>query len=184
MNIRRTLGLSIALAALLAVTVAGAADAKLYARGHWSDSGSFTVCDSYRLDWTNWGHDRLEDATAQTDYQFFYLTIFNNFHTVITNPDTGAWISEGRATEFKEQDARLLYDDVFSYETVDRGTYVVQDSDGNTVFRDRGTVVTSYVYDSLGDSQPGGVYLEDPVELSNTWDQTFDLCAVADDLIG
>jgi hypothetical protein len=31
------------------------------------------------------------------------------------------------------------------------------------VLRDRGMITLSYVFDTLGDSAPGGVFLEDPV---------------------
>lgn len=58
------------------------------------------------------------------------------------------------------------------------------DSKGRVVYQDHDTIVTTYVFDTLGDSAPGGQHLADPVEINNTSSPDFDFCRLADKLIG
>jgi hypothetical protein len=67
--------------------------------------------------------------------------------------------------------------------------FVVTDMTGKVVLRDVGLIETSYVFDSRGDSAPGGVFLEEPklvrvVGPHPGFEETFDFCALADRLIG
>ena len=48
---------------------------------------------------------------------------------------------------------------MFRYETIDKGKYSITNKRGRVVYRDHGKVVTTYLFDTLGDSQPGGEYL-------------------------
>ena len=44
-----------------------------------------------------------------------------------------------------------------TYQVKDSGAFnTVRDSEGHLLFRDRGTVTFELVFDTLGDSQPGG----------------------------
>jgi hypothetical protein len=50
--------------------------------------------------------------------------------------------------------------DIVTYITKDSGAlYNVYDSDGTLLAHDRGTITERYVFDTLGDSQPGGEFL-------------------------
>jgi len=67
--------------------------------------------------------------------------------------------------------------------------YFIRDKSGKVVLRDVGLIETSYVFDTLGDSTPGGVLLEEPkvvrvVGPHPGFEDTFDFCALADELIG
>ena len=177
---RRHLG-SIVLAGLLLVVAAGTAAAKPTLR----DSGSYdnpwtdTFC-GMDVQGRDFGHFEIAEATKATNYQFFYFTNWYNGHTTITNPDTGKWITEDWSGVFKEVCAHPRRDDpnVFDFGTVDTSQYVVKASDGRVLHRESPTVLTKRVFDTFGDSQPGGNELEYR-EIVNTLDQTFDLCAVA-----
>jgi hypothetical protein len=186
---RRRLRTAIALAALLTLIVAGTTQASsIYEQFDYSDQGTDTdVCGRYVVDWHNGGHVVIRKATAATSYQFFYTTDTYRGGTVVRNPANGKSFTERWWGTNREQNARrqTQYPGyVFAYETADTAQYEVRDHHGRVVYRDRGTVTTSFVYDTLGDSRPGGLLLEDPVEIKNTWNPDFDFCKLADGLIG
>ena len=58
--------------------------------------------------------------------------------------------------------------------------YNVYDSAGTLLARDRGTVTERYVFDTLGDSQPGGEFVSEEVVSSKGLFQSEDLdfCAL------
>jgi hypothetical protein len=67
--------------------------------------------------------------------------------------------------------------------------FAIEDISGRVVLRDRGMIVLSYVFDTLGDSKPSGNLLEDPVLVRVSGphpgcEGTFDFCALATQLIG
>jgi hypothetical protein len=188
MNARGRLGAALVMAGLLAATLAGTAQARFVSVDPFNVQFSEPACDDrYVIDGKVRGLDKIDAATAELDYQFFYFRQTYDFRTTVRNPDNGKWFTEHQSGTFSERDAVRLHeydpDFVYAYETVDVGTYSVRDSRGQVVYTDDYRVVTSYVFDSLGDSQVGGEYLEEPVELVNTFDPDFDFCAVADDLL-
>lgn len=185
MRIRRSRPVAVALAALLLVALGGTAQArqKPYDENDYAYDGTDTACAKYDVRWWNWGHTRTDPGTARTNGQFFPFSNLYNGRTVITNPVNGKSITERWSGFLKEENARLLHDAVVSYDTKDVGVYVVRDRQGRIAYHDHGTIIQTYVYDTLGDSQPGGTFLEDPVEVKNTWDPTFDFCALADRLL-
>lgn len=63
------------------------------------------------------------------------------------------------------------------------------DITGQVVLRDVGLIEVSYLFDSLGDGAPGGAFLEEPqlVRVAGPhpgFEDTFDFCVLADQLIG
>lgn len=182
----RRLG-SLVMAALLLVAMAGTAQASggIYDQGSYDQPWTDTLCDKYDIEGRDFGHWQIQDATKATGYQFFYYTQWYNGHTKITNPANGKWMTEDWSGIFKEINAKAHKDDpnVFTFETVDASAYRVKNSRGKIVHFEAPLIVTRRVFDTLGDSQPGGQELEYK-ELINTWDQTFDICALADKVIG
>ena len=180
---------SILAAGMLALAGTGTAFAGVQETGKWENPIHDTACDAgYVVDGREWGHSRILDPTA-AEPEFFRFANWYNGHTTVTNPATGASFSEEWSGRFWEHSitrtAQPGY--VYTYETTDMGWYKVRDGAGKLVFQARGEAVFSYLFDAVGDGSvgaPGGTYLEDPVEVSNTFDQTFDFCAFADDLIG
>ena len=175
------------MAGLLLFAMAGIAHAKpaLRDQGTYDVPWSDTICDKYEIEGRDFGHWQIQEATKATNYQFFYYTQWFNGHTRITNPSNGKWLTEDWSGIFKEVNARAHKDDpnVFTFETVETSTYTVTTSRGRTVHAEHPLIVTRRVFDTLGDFQPGGEELEYH-ELVNTQDQDFDLCALADKLIG
>ena len=77
----------------------------------------------------------------------------------------------------------MISDDgrIIEWITKDSGAlWTVRDETGNVVLRDRGSITERYVFDSLGDSQPGGVFLDyEFVKASGHFPSAdFDLCSL------
>jgi len=77
---------------------------------------------------------------------------------------------------------------IFEFTAVHAGTERVIDGDGTVVLRDSGAIRTTYTFDTLGDSQPGGIFLEGTDRISGPhplFEQSEDaFCAMVHDLIG
>jgi hypothetical protein len=181
---------SLAAASLLVLVLAAPALAKPLDSGTFSGTDSGTECGTYARESTFSGWFMIKDATPATDGQFFYFENRVEYTDVITNPESGAFFTVTGSSLFKEARARLVEGSVFTYETIEAGQpFVVTDMTGKVVLRDVGVIEASYVFDSLGDSAPGGVQLQDPtlVRVAGPhpgFEETFDFCALADQLIG
>ena len=79
---------------------------------------------------------------------------------------------------------------VYAFITIEAGQpFVVRDGDGNIVLRDRGVIRRRVLFDTLGDSTPGGVFLDEEIlSVSGPhpgFDQTeAEFCAMVEGLIG
>jgi hypothetical protein len=85
--------------------------------------------------------------------------------------------------------ATPLGDNVFEFKFREAGMGVVRDMDGNVVLRDRGAIWMRIVFDTLGDSEPGGETLDESVIRVNGPHPGFEqdeeaFCATVHDLIG
>jgi hypothetical protein len=181
---------SIAAASLLALALAAPVLAKPLDSGKFSGTDSGTECGSYARESTFSGWFIVKDATPATDGQFFYFENRLEYTDVITNPGTGAFFTVTGTELFKEGHARLVEGAVFTYSTIEVGQpFVVTDMTGKVVLRDVGLIEVSYLFDSLGDGAPGGQLLEEPqlVRVAGPhpgFEDTFDFCVLADQLIG
>ncbi len=181
---------SFAAASLLALTLAAPVFARPLVSGNFSGTDSGTECGTYVRASTFSGWFMIKDATPATNGQFFYFENRVEYADVITNPETGAFFTVTGNSLFKESQARLVEGNVFTYNTIEAGQpFVVTDMTGNVVLRDVGLIEVSYVFDSLGDGAPGGIQLENPtlVRVAGThpgFEDTFDFCVLADQLIG
>jgi hypothetical protein len=181
---------SLAAASVLVLVFAAPALAKPVDGGTFAGTDSGVECGTYDRESTFSGRFMIKDATPATDGQFFYFQQSVKFTDVITNPLTGAFFTVTGNDHFKEIRARLVEGNVFTYSTIEVGQpFVITDMDGHVVLRDRGLIETTYLFDSLGDSAPGGQFLQDPevvrvVGPHPGFEETFDFCALADQLIG
>jgi len=87
----------------------------------------------------------------------------NNYDTTetITNPANGQQLIIRANGVFHEQRATHIEGDIWAFEFLDAGTFTLSDLDGNVLLRDRGVVKVRQVFDTLGDSQPGGEILSE-----------------------
>lgn len=185
----RVFRLPMVVASLAILALAAPVQARIVDGGSFSGTDSGVECGIYTRETTFSGVFSIKDATPATDGQFFYFTQRVQFTDVITNPETGAWFTVSGSTIFREIHARLVEGTIYTWDTIDVGQVVVRDADGKVVLRDVGLIEVSYIFDSLGDSQPGGPFLADPVLVRvvgphPAFEKTFDFCALADELIG
>jgi hypothetical protein len=188
---RRTLR-SIAVSAAVTLAVLGPsapAQAKVIDSGTFSGTDSGVVCGSYAVETTFGGSFTVKDATPATDGQLFAFTMKFEFTDVITNPETGAFVTLSGHFLLKEIRPRQLDGSVYTLRTIEVGRLVLRDMDGKTVLKDVGLIETTEIFDTLGDSAPGGVLLEGPeiVRVAGphpALEDTFDPCLLFDELIG
>jgi hypothetical protein len=186
-----TAGVVVAVAAIASIAVPTAASAKPLEVTHYNDTytDSFNDC-GFRIDVTGEASGRymIKDSTPKTDGQFFRVLDKYSFTDILTNHRTGEWFSVSARGTFREMPATLHSDgQTVTYQVKDSGAFnTVRDSDGNLLFRDRGTVTFEFVFDTLGDSQPGGELISEEL-VSVSGPHPFfeaDFCEVANDLIG
>jgi hypothetical protein len=64
--------------------------------------------------------------------------------------------------------------------------FVIEDADGKVVLRDRGVIRNTYLFDTLGDGQTGGSFVEELKFVVRGPHPSFDAdqCAIAAELTG
>ena len=165
--------------------------ATLIDKDRFSDSGSDTVEECGRtldhtFSFTGTGHVRV--GKGKQDQAFFGHSNVS-FTDTFTNPDTGRSYTETGRLTFQETRAVRVSGTIFQFTSVNAGTVRLSDSNGATVLVDRGNIRTTILFDTLGDSTPGGVELAVLSEVTHGPHPFFDLteeqfCALTGSLIG
>jgi hypothetical protein len=190
MGLKRYLATPGALA-ILVLAAAAPAQATVF------DKGNFTFEDSFQEDLCGLavqhdvavsGHFRSRTGKGDLDQAFFGQSS-ERFTDTFTNLANNAFFTiEGRST-IMDVKARPLGGNVFEFEFRESGAVVVRDMDGNVVLRDTGAIWTLQVFDTLGDSTPGGEVLDESVLRVSGPHPGFEqdeaaFCATVHDLIG
>jgi hypothetical protein len=191
MGCRRYVALPALLAMMVVMAGAVSAHATIFDKGHFTfqDSVEEDLCGiAVRHDITSSGHFRNRTGKGDLDQAFFGQASFE-FTDTFTNLATGASFSiEGRLTGMDVK-ATPLEGNVFEFKFRESGTVVVHDMDGNVVLRDAGAIWTTIVFDTLGDSMPGGEALDETVDRISGPHPGFEqdeaaFCDMVHDLIG
>jgi hypothetical protein len=108
------------------------------------------------------------------------------YREVITNPETGTSLVIRGKGNFREVKATQVDGDVYRIRAQTAGQhFVIEDSNGKVVYRDRGLLVFEILFDTLGDDVPGGEELSfELVEMHGHPGYLDDICPLALDLIG
>jgi hypothetical protein len=181
-------GATAVLVALAAGLLAATAGTTVYERGRYSESYSDTFSDCgfpIRLEGTVSGQFRLRQGTGKTENAFFARDTFR-FRDVYTNTATGEWfVVTGHGT-LNEVKATRVEGSVFKFVQIVSGQpFTVYNSDGELVARDRGTIRFTFLFDTLGDDEPGGDFVEDvDVRVNGPHPNFVDFCEIATPLIG
>lgn len=109
------------------------------------------------------------------------------FREVITNPETEKWFVVSGNGLFKQIKATQVAGTIYEFVAIDAGQpFTIEDSAGNVIVRERGVVRITILFDTLGDFQPGGVFLgETDVVFHGPHPGPADLasfCEIAEDL--
>jgi hypothetical protein len=119
---------------------------------------------------------------------FLEHTIFRETDTV-TNPATGGFFFITHRGLYNEIKATQVEGTVYEFVAVEAGQpFVIKDAAGNVVSRDRGVIRHTFLFDTLGDGQPGGEFI---VEVSDAvhgphpaFAPDFPFCDIAAQLTG
>jgi hypothetical protein len=83
------------------------------------------------------------------------------FRDVLTNPATGrSFVTRGNGL-YHELNATQVSGTIYEFVALESGQpFVIEDSSGRVVVRDRGVIRTRFLFDTLGDGMPGGEFVE------------------------
>jgi hypothetical protein len=113
--------------------------------------------------------------------------VTHSYREVHTNTETGEWFVVRGTRTFNEVKATRVEGTIFRFVAIEAGQpFVVENSAGKVVMRDRGVIRYTLLFDTRGDDVPGG----DEVEFLGAdvrgphpgFDADF--CEIASDLIG
>lgn len=109
------------------------------------------------------GSDAIRVGKNKSDQAFFQRVVLREVDFFV-NPLNGRSFSISANSLFNEVKATRVSGDVFSFRSVEAGQpFVLRDSSGRVVQRDRGVVRRIQLFDTLGDGQPGGVVLDEQI---------------------
>jgi len=152
-----------------------------------TDSASFDDC-GFTLDVESEfnGHFVLR---ADKGGQAFYGKDKFWYRDVLTNADTGRWFVIRGNGLFSEIKATLVSGNIYEFIAIEAGQpFVVEDSAGNVVLRDRGVIRHTALFDTLGDGMPGAIFIEETHTSVHGphpgFGEDFDFCGLAAELTG
>jgi hypothetical protein len=185
---RNRLGRTIAVALAVTGITAPAAPASVVDRGHFEDDPygfSYDCGFPVEVSGVGSGHFRLREGTGKDATAFFSLDRIS-FREIHTNPETGEWFSLSGHFANNEIGARRVAGSLFEFRIIKAGPVaVIEDSDGNLVSRDRGVLRRTILFDTGGDEDPGGTFVDlVDLRLSGPHESFGRLCDVAAELIG
>jgi hypothetical protein len=154
--------LAITVGAVLALVAASTVSATMYVSEKYAgeDAYSYDDCGFWidvAVTFSGTAHIRTgkgKDATA------FFLHDNYEYREAHTRRDTGeTFILSGNGV-FQETKGTRIEGTVFEFTSVNAGQpFVVTDSDGNLLVRDRGVIRETLQFDTLGDDTPGGEFV-------------------------
>src|SRR5215207_6522387 len=185
---KRRVRITLAIAAIVTSVAAAAAPAAVVEKGRFVDEPyGFAYDCGFPVEVTGVasGNFRLREGSGDDATAYFSLDRIS-FHEVHTNPETGAWFSLDGHFANNEVSATRVEGSLFTFKIVKAGQVaVIKDADGNLVTSDRGAMRRTILFDTGGDQDPGGDFV-DLVDLHLAGPHpTFErLCDVASELIG
>jgi hypothetical protein len=176
-------------ATAMTVTSLEPAGATVVERGHYAGTFAFSYDDcgpSVEVEGEFSGVYRIRQGKNRNETAFFLMDNFS-YREVHTNIDTGEWFLVRGDGLFNETKATRIEGNIFEFVSVEAGQpFVVEDSDGHVVIRDRGAIQRRIVFDTEGDDMPGGIFIEFlSAEVHGPHPGFFiDFCDIVNDLIG
>ena len=177
------------LAVMAVLAFGGPAAATVVGQQHYSGTDSFSFDDC--------GFTLVVEAEFQGHVLFrvdragqaFLVKDTFSFRDVLTNPETGKWfVIRGNAL-FHEIKATHVSGTIYEFVAVEAGQpFILEDSAGKVLVRDRGVIRHTVLFDTLGDGQPGGEFLEETDTVVHGphpgFAEDFPFCEIAAELTG
>ena len=147
---------------VLAISIVASAQATVREREQVDDRWEFTEECGFPVDVTGSGTGVfiLREGKNRDDGVFPYLFRFT-YSEKWMNRETNEWFVIRGHVLFNEVKATRVDGNVFEFRSVEAGQpFVVEDSEGNVVERNTGSVQVTFLFDNAGDDEPGGLYLD------------------------
>lgn len=183
------------LAGLVALTTlalgVGVAGTRVIEQQHYSgtESFSFDEC-GFTLEVESEFSGRFHFRVPKKGSGQAFLVHDNyQFRDVVTNPETGQWFVVRGNGLYHEISGRQVSGTIYEFIAIESGQpFVIEDSSGNVVVRDRGSIRFRFLFDTLGDFTPGGEFVE-LLEVSvhgphPGFAEDFPFCEIAAELTG
>jgi hypothetical protein len=188
-NSLRTRWLVVTTVVVAALTFgASAVWATVIVREHYSSTSSFTDSScGFTLNSQSEIHGQLDIRVA--DGEAFLNRETYSFRDVQTNPSTGKWFVVRGHGVFNAIKATLVSGTIYEFVAIEAGQpFVIEDATGNVIARDSGVIRHTYLFDTLGDSAPGGIHLEETSTIVHGphpgFAEDFPFCEIAAQLTG
>jgi hypothetical protein len=130
------------------------------------------------------GNFRLREGKGNDATAFFSLDRIS-FREIHTNPQTGEWFSLSGHFANNEIGATRVEGSLFEFRIIKAGPVArIEDSEGNLVGRDRGVMRRTILFDTGGDQEPGGEFIDlVDLRLAGPHESFGRLCDIATELI-
>lgn len=158
----RRLVIAVAAAAAALATVAAPASATVIPREHYSDDYGFSFNDcGFWIDVSGHVDGDVQLRVGSGDLQSaFFVHDRATYSETWTRRDTGDFLTVSGHSLFHETHATHVEGTVFTFSSINSGQpFVVRDSSGALVLRDRGVLKETILFDTLGDNMPGGTFI-------------------------
>jgi hypothetical protein len=153
---------SIVAVALLALAAVSPVGATVIDQHHYSGTStdSFDDC-GFTIDVAS-QFEGVMHFRVDKGGEAFLVSDNYSYRDVLTNRDTGQWFVIRGNGLYHEVTATHVSGNVYEFVAIESGQpFVMEDSAGNIVARDRGVIRHTYLFDTLGDGTPGGVTVEE-----------------------
>jgi hypothetical protein len=156
--------------------------------GSDSETGTFDDCGfTIAYDFTTTSRTFEAREVKGSDGQAYLAHDVVSFRNVLTNPATGEWMLLRGSQQYKEMTGRHIEGTIWEFTAQYVGQpFVIENSQGEVVLRDRGRTTSRFLFDTLGDGQPGGELLGEVTTgvFGPHPSLDADFCAIATQLIG
>jgi hypothetical protein len=156
----------VALSALVAIALlalgAISAGATIFEKGRFTEEISFSYDCGFlvEVEGEASGQFRIRQGKGKTASFFFFRSTYS-LREVHTNTETGEWFVVRARAVINEVKARRVEGSIFKVVTIQAGQpFVVENSAGEVVLRDRGVIRFTILFDTQGDNVPGGEEVE------------------------
>jgi hypothetical protein len=163
-RIRRAFVSALGAAFMALPLAAGPVGATVILRDHYSDDYAFSFDDcGYWIDVSGHAQGTAQIRVGKGDLtSAFFLHDNYSFLETWTRRDTGTFFTLGGNGLFQETTATHVSGTIFEFTSINAGQpFLVWDSDGNLIVRDRGVIRQVLQFDTLGDGVPGGEFVAD-----------------------
>ena len=175
---------TLALSGVLVLMLVAPAAAKRDGHGAytWTDAGSYECGSGTWVDWSAGGSGILSVRAGTGDQAGVYFAHDTfQWHATDVRRSDGLTIHFAGRGNTRETKATHVSGTLYEVTSIDAGTLVVTDDEGNVIARDRGSIRETILFDTLGDDDPDGELINSISVRVNGPHSDFESCSVFGD---